>query len=343
MWWEQISEYTDLTYHRNLEDLMDHGIEGMDDHTICHIKGDVIWALGPKAKHEIMRGQWGRELKEVNLQKLLKLFKKTFMPARNVFRPRAQFFNVKKEDGETLDEYRKRLLDIERKCEFNRITPEEFITYKFATTINDKKARDKFKKCPLELRTVLKPTELDNYNRKYGDKKQKSEKPRRVSANSSSSGEQVAFTRPARKRRSLDTDKKKLSTRNCHLCRKPNWTPEHICAARKSQCNICKTTGHFARGCKSKTVNWIQDENETDSDTDPWPEVGHIQSTNGVNRIAFYKAILLVAGQPIDIIIDTGSPITNIPLIINPEKLTKTTRCFVDINRNPIEFKVKQW
>ena len=138
MWCEQISEYIDLTYHRNLEDLMDHGIEGMDAHTIYHIKGDVIWVLRPKAKHEIMRDQWGRELKDINLQELLKLFKKTFMPARNVFYSRAQFFNVKQEDGETPYDYWKRLVDIERKCEFNRITPEKIITYKFAATINYK-------------------------------------------------------------------------------------------------------------------------------------------------------------------------------------------------------------
>ena len=41
MWWEKIAEYIDLIYHRNLEDLMDHGIEAMDAHTINHIKGDV--------------------------------------------------------------------------------------------------------------------------------------------------------------------------------------------------------------------------------------------------------------------------------------------------------------
>ena len=171
MWWEQISEYIDLTYHRISEDLIGHGIEGMDAHTIYHIKSDVIWALGPKAKYEIMGEQWGRELKDVNLQELLKLFKKTFMLARNVFHSRAQLFNVKQEDGETLDENWKRLVDIERKCKFNRITPEEIITYKFAKTINDKKARDKFIKGLLELRIVLETIELDNYNCKYGDKK----------------------------------------------------------------------------------------------------------------------------------------------------------------------------
>ena len=61
MWWEQILEHIDLTYHKNLEDLMDQGIEALDAHTTYHIKSDVIWALGPKAKHKIMRGQWGRE------------------------------------------------------------------------------------------------------------------------------------------------------------------------------------------------------------------------------------------------------------------------------------------
>ena len=43
----------------------------------------------------------------------------------------------------------------------------------------------------------------------------------------------------------------------------------------------------------------IQEKNETDSNTEPWPEVDHIQPTNGVNWTYFYKAILLVEGQPI--------------------------------------------
>ena len=114
----------------------------MDPHTVYHTKGDVIWALGPKGKHEIMRGQWGRELKDVNLPDLLTLFKKTFLPVRNVFHRRAQFFNMKQDNNEKLDEYWKRLVDIERKCYFNSITSEESITYKFGATIKDKKARD---------------------------------------------------------------------------------------------------------------------------------------------------------------------------------------------------------
>ena len=165
MWWEQILEYIHLTYNRNLEKNIDEGTKLMDQHTAYHIKGDVIWALGPTAKHEIMRGQWGRELKDVNLPELLTLFKKTFLPVRNVFHSRAQFFNMRQEDNETLDEYRKRLVAIERKCDFGNITPEEIITYKFAAT-NKKRARDNFIKGPLKIQLVLDTIELDNYNLK---------------------------------------------------------------------------------------------------------------------------------------------------------------------------------
>ena len=65
----------------------------------------------------------------------------------------------------------------------------------------------------------------------------------------------------------------------------------------------------------------------------------HIQSVNGVNRIDFYKAILLVEGQPIEYIIDIGSPITNIPPIFSKNKLMKTTKGFVHVNKNPIKFR----
>ena len=91
--------------------------------------------------------------------------------------------------------------------------------------------------------------------------------------------------------------------------------------------------------CKSKTVNRIQKELSTDSNTESWPEIDHIQSVNGINWINFYKATLLVQGQPIEFIIDTGSPVTIIPPIIDTVEIHKTTKSFVDVNKNPIKFK----
>ena len=97
--------------------------------------------------------------------------------------------------------------------------------------------------------------------------------------------------------------------------------------------------GRFAKACKSKTVSRIQKEPTTDSNTESWPEINHIQSVNGINRIDFYKAILLVQGQPIEFIVDTDSPVTIIPPIISPIEIHKSTKSFVDVNKNPIKFK----
>ena len=323
MWWEQISEYIHMTFNRNLDEIIDEGNEYMDPHTVYHIKGDLIWALGPKAKHEIMRGQWVREIKDVNLADLLTLFKKTSLPVRNVFHSRAQFFNMKQDDYETLDEYWKRLVDIERKCKFNNITAEEIITYKFAATIKDKKAREKFIKGPLKMQLELETIKLDNYNRKYGGKKPKNKKLRNDLTNSSTSSELIGHTNQARKRKPQFNEKKICSNRNCRFCGKPNWSLEHICPARRAQSNNCKKTGHFAKVCKSKTVCRINEAMSSDSNTEPWPEIDHTQSANGINRVDFHKTILLVQVQPIEFIIDTGSPVTIIPPIFNVTEMKK--------------------
>ena len=42
-----------------------------------------------------------------------KIIKEDIFPTRNVFHSRAQFFNIKREYNETLNEYWKKLVDIE--------------------------------------------------------------------------------------------------------------------------------------------------------------------------------------------------------------------------------------
>ena len=44
-------------------------------------------------------------------------------------------------------------------------------------------------------------------------------------------------------------------------------------------------------------------------------------------------------GQPIEIIIDTGSLVTIIPPTCSPIEVRKTTKGFVDVNKIPIKFK----
>ena len=184
---------------------------------------------------------------------------------------------------------------------------------KFAATIKDRKARDKFIKGQLKIQLVLETIELDNYNRKYRDKKPRKKKPRKDSTSSSSEDEQIGHTNQARKRKPIFNEKRKFSNWDCLLCGKPNWSPEHIFLARRAQCNYCKKMRHFAKVCQSRTVSWINKAPSSHSNTESWPEIDHIQSVNGINRVDFYKAILLVQGKPLEFVIDTGSPVTIIP------------------------------
>ena len=88
----------------------------------------------------------------------------------------------------------------------------------------------------------------------------------------------------------------------------------------------------------SKKSPFIQEE-DIGSNTEPWPEIDHIQSINGIIRIDLYKTILLVERQRIEYIIDTGSPVTIIPPIMNPKNMKAFPKCNVDVNKNPIKFK----
>ena len=136
-----------------------------------------------------------------------------------------------------------------------------------------------------KIQLVLETIQLNNYNRKDGDKKPGNRRPRKDSTNSSSGDEPIGHTNQTRKRKPTFNEKRNFSNENCRFCGKPNWSLEHICRARRSQCNNCIKMRHFAKLCKSKTVN----------------------------RIC----------EAPSFIIDTGSPVTIIPPIINPMELRK--------------------
>ena len=90
--------------------------------------------------------------------------------------------------------------------------PEDIITYKFAANINDKKAREKFIKGPLKLKLVLETIELDNYNRKFGDKYAKFKRQRKTSSDTSSKDEQIeqiGYTKHMPRKRTAITNEKK--------------------------------------------------------------------------------------------------------------------------------------
>ena len=131
---------------------------------------------------------------------------------------------------------------------------------------------------------VLETIELDNYNRKYGEKNRRTENKGKHHLTVPQT-ENSSPTQTNAEEKTKEAVKSIQNTRKCPICGKPKWAMEHSFPARKAQCNNCKRTGHFAKVCQSRTVNRIQKEKETGSNTEPCPEVNHIQSANDIYRI----------------------------------------------------------
>ena len=69
------------------------------------------------------------------MNQLNSLFCLHFIPERNKFHNRADFFGITKERHETAEDVRTRRLQTEKNCEFDNVTPAELIATKFLSLI----------------------------------------------------------------------------------------------------------------------------------------------------------------------------------------------------------------
>ena len=65
------------------------------------------------------------------------------MPKRNTYHSRGVFFWAKQEENETPEEHWKKLITLEKTCDFKDIKQEDLLKSKFITSITDKKLREK--------------------------------------------------------------------------------------------------------------------------------------------------------------------------------------------------------
>ena len=99
------------------------------------IKDIFIWAIGQNAITEMTKTVREREPSSLPLHKLYTLFRLHFTPERNVHHSRVHFFDLKREDGETAADVWKRILEVEKNCEFDTITAAELLASKFLSLI----------------------------------------------------------------------------------------------------------------------------------------------------------------------------------------------------------------
>ena len=122
------------------------------------IKELFIWAIRQNAITEMTKTVRGREPGSLPLHKLYTLFQPHVTPERNVHHNRADFFDLKREDGKTAAEVWKRILEVEKNCEFETITAAELLASKFLSLIGkstgDYDLKKKIRKSDMSLEAI---------------------------------------------------------------------------------------------------------------------------------------------------------------------------------------------
>ena len=132
------------------------------------IRQDVIWEAGPSAIEIISKGEFNTDPDTINTEKLIQLFKDYYMPKRNTYHNRGDFFWAKEEENETPEDHWRKLLSVEKDCEFKDIKQEDLLVSKFITSITDEKLREKLiREKTLNLKTTVDLVTQDSYDKRH--------------------------------------------------------------------------------------------------------------------------------------------------------------------------------
>ena len=193
------------------------------------------------------RAEYKTEPDKIAIKELIRLFNEYFLPKRNTYHNREEFFWTKQTEAETPEDFWRRLIEIEKECNFESITAEELLISKFMTAITDKKLRDKLMK---EKNSEMKKTiEMIKQNT-YEKKNNKNTIPEVLISNR----EKEIKEEPIQRKDKFNTRprNKPNNNRPCRFCNAPNWNQSHKCPALDQTCNNCGKKGHFARACRQK-------------------------------------------------------------------------------------------
>ena len=131
------------------------------------VQEDFIWGVGPEALYQISRAEYKTEPDSIKILDLIRLFTEFYMPKRNTYHNRGDFFWAKQTEDETPEKFWRWLIEIERECNFNTISAEELLISKYMTAITDEKLRDKIMKVKtLGLKKLIELIKLNTYEKK---------------------------------------------------------------------------------------------------------------------------------------------------------------------------------
>ena len=111
---------TDLEISPNYRDDLEHRIKDL-----------IIWALGESATTKMTRTVRGKNPNRIDINQLNSLFRLHFIPERSKFHSRFLWYNKRKNTKDVWT----RVLQVEKNCEFDNVTPAEIIASKFLSVI----------------------------------------------------------------------------------------------------------------------------------------------------------------------------------------------------------------
>ena len=315
------------------------------------IRQDFIWGAGPSAIETITKGEFNTDPDTINTEKLIQLFKDYYMPKRNTYHSRGDFFWAKQEENETPEEHWRKLVSLEKNCEFKDIKQEDLLISKFITSITDKKLREKLiREKTLDLKTTMDLVTQDSYEKRH----RQSTIPPALAKEKEIKEEPIQKIQPQNKQNPQRKTGETSKTNNCGFCGQKNWSPLHKCPAKTVECNNCHKMGHFARVCRSKNnntrkqkINYLEETYNEEDESEP----EEIQQITQINRVLpdendNYGIKLKVNGRYQNFTIDTGSPVTimpNNPKLYNPRDIKPLKERYQDVNKNEIKFLGKIW
>ena len=147
-WLDRFKHFTkrehkiDITPLLKGEDITNSGWGGKEQ----AIQEDFIWGMGPEALFQITRAEYKTDPDSIKIKDLIRLYTEYYLPKRNTYHNRGDFFWAKQSEEETAEDFWRRLIEIEKESNFGSISAEELLISKYMTTITDKKLRDKIMK-----------------------------------------------------------------------------------------------------------------------------------------------------------------------------------------------------
>ena len=113
------------------------------------------------------RAEYKTEPDNIAVKDLIRLFNEYFLPKRNTYHNRREFFWTRQTEPETPEDFWRRLIEIEKECVFEGITAEDLLISKFMTAVTDTKLRDKLmEEKKLELKKTIEMIKQNTCERK---------------------------------------------------------------------------------------------------------------------------------------------------------------------------------